>query len=152
MRIAARVMIGSAQSIPMMQRYAIYTVFIALWATGCIWLILDLAFSAPGEFGPVPHPAQPALLLAHGVIALGALYLLGWVAARHAAVQWRLGKRRVSGGVFTGLMTVLTLSGCALFFISEDKVQHLAAVTHEVLGVAFTAFALEHWFFRRCAG
>jgi hypothetical protein len=142
-------MIGSSQIIPVVQRYAIYTVFIALWATGCVWLILDLAFSAAGEFGPIPHPAKPGLLLAHGGIALGALYLLGWVAARHAAVQWRLGKRRLSGGVFTGLMVALTLSGCALFFISDDKAQHFAAVTHEVLGVAFTAMALEHWFYRR---
>jgi hypothetical protein len=41
------------------------------------------------------------------------------------------------------------LSGFALFFLSDDGLQHIAAVIHEVLGLGVTLFAIQHWFLGR---
>src|SRR5581483_4282147 len=69
-------------------RVAIYTVFGALWASGCLWLLLHEFFTHPGDFGPVPNPWEPAILRLHGWIAVAAVFLLGWITAGHISDRW----------------------------------------------------------------
>lgn len=133
---------------PGRRRAAIYLVLGGLWTTGCAWLFLDLAVAKRGPFGTTPHPLEPPILLIHGIMSILSLYLLGWISARHVLHWWPGGLRRVSGSALAALLALLALSGFALFFVSDDDWQHAAAVVHEVLGVAVTAFALQHWFFR----
>jgi hypothetical protein len=132
---------------PVAQRYAVYAVFGALWLSGCLWLLLHEYFAKPDEFGAARAPFEPTALLVHGVLALVATYLLGWIAARHVAQAWRDGRRRASGGAYSACVAALVLSGFALFFVSDDRWQHLCALAHDVLGLAFTVFAAQHWFF-----
>jgi hypothetical protein len=77
------------------------------------------------------------------------LYLLGYVSAHHVVRWWRGGLRRLSGGSFAAILAVLTVGGFALFFVSDDQWQRVLVETHDVLGIAITAFALQHWLFRR---
>ena len=134
---------------PRQQRLVIYALCTALWASGLIWWLLDLFLVRQGEFGRMPHPLQPPLLLAHAVLALLALYLFGWISAHHALRWWPHGLRRWSGGVLAALLFALAVSGFALFFISDDHWQRISKLTHEALGVAVTLCALEHWLFGR---
>ena len=53
------------------------------------------------------------------------------------------------GGALAALFLLLTLSGFALFFVSDDRWQHLAATVHDALGLGITVFAVQHWFFAR---
>jgi hypothetical protein len=131
------------------QRFAVYTVFGVLWLSGGWWLLLDQFFTRPGEFGRMPHPWEPAILLIHGVVAIFSMYVLGWVTARHVLRWWPAKLRRLSGGLLAALFAVLTLSGFALFFVSDDRLLRLSAASHDVLGIAITAFAIQHWFFAR---
>jgi hypothetical protein len=134
---------------PRRQRLAVYVVVGALWLSGCLWLCLDQFLSKRGEFGVAPHPLEPAILLIHGVIAILSMYLFGWVTARHILRRWPERVRRISGGTLGTIFVLLTLSGFALFFVSDDEWQHIAAWTHDVLGLGVTAFAIQHWFFVR---
>jgi Na+/proline symporter len=111
-------------------------------------LILDQFDAQRGPFGAIPHPLEPLLLLLHGISSIAAMYLLGWITSRHVLRWWTSGMRRLSGSVLAAMFVLLVVSGFALFFVSEDEWQHGAAVVHEVLGVAITAFAVQHWFFR----
>jgi succinate dehydrogenase/fumarate reductase cytochrome b subunit len=77
------------------------------------------------------------------------MYLLGWISARHVRRWWTGRLRRVSGGILAAIFALLTLTGFALFFISNDAWQHAAAAAHDVLGVAVTVIAIQHWFFAR---
>jgi hypothetical protein len=97
----------------------------------------------------MPHPLEPPLLLMHGVTAVASLYLFGWIGARHALRWWAAGLRRLSGGALASLLTLLTLTGFALFFLSSDAWQRYAAGAHDVLGIGVTLFAIQHWFFGR---
>jgi hypothetical protein len=134
---------------PKRPRAAVYIVLGGLWVSGCGWLILDLCCPKRGPFGAEPHPLEPPLLLIHGIAAVLGMYLLGWITARHVLRWWPARMRRVSGGALAAMLALLVLSGFALFFVSDDFWQRAAALSHEVLGVAVTAFAVQHWFFRR---
>lgn len=134
---------------PGRQRTAIYVVVGGLWASGCLWLFLDQFLARPGAFGPVPHPWQPGVLLLHGIAAILGTYLLGWVTARHVVFWWPGRRRRLSGALLAAFLALLTLSGFALFFVSDDRGQRFASLSHDVLGVGVTVSGIQHWFFAR---
>jgi hypothetical protein len=134
---------------PRRQRLAVYLVSTLLWATGILWLVLDQFFARQEQFGRTPHPLESPLLLAHGILAIGSAYLLGWVSARHVLLWWTAGLRRVSGAVFAALMALLGLTGFALFFLSSDRWQRFTQLSHDALGLGIALFALQHWFFGR---
>jgi hypothetical protein len=134
---------------PRGQRAAIYLIVGVLWVSGCAWLCLDQFAMQRGPFGNAPHPLEPPMLLIHGVASVASLYLFGWIGARHALRWWAGGLRRISGGMLAAILALLILSGFALFFLSSDAWQRYAAAAHDVLGVAVTLFALQHWFFGR---
>jgi hypothetical protein len=134
---------------PRAQRLAVYWIVGVLWLSGCAWLALDLALAKRGPFGTAPHPLQPPLLLAHGVVAILGMYLFGWIGARHVLYWWPARLRRLGGVILAALIGLLGVSGFVLFFVSDDETQRIAAVLHEVLGVAVTVFAVQHWFLAR---
>jgi hypothetical protein len=134
---------------PKRQRLAVYFIMGALWLSGCAWLCLDQFFAERGEFGVMPHPMEPAILLIHGVIAILAMYVFGWITAHHILRWWPARLRRISGGTLGAFLAVLTVSGFALFFVSVDEWQHVAAQIHDILGLSVTVFAIQHWFFVR---
>ncbi len=131
------------------QRLSVYLIFGSLWLTGCLWLCLDQFFARPGQFGIMPHPWEPAILLLHGVIAILSMSLLGWITAKHVMRWWPAGLRRLSGATLSAFVVLLAVSGFGLFFLSEDRSQHVAAVSHDVLGLGLTVFAIQHWFFAK---
>jgi uncharacterized membrane protein len=140
---------AAAQRMPVRQRSAIYLIMGALWLSGCLWLLLDQFFATQGQFGRTPHAWQPPLLLIHGIMSIAAMYLLGWVSARHVLRWWPGRLRRLSGGTLSVCLVLLAATGFALFFVSDDRWQQAAAVSHDVLGVAVTVFGIQHWFFAR---
>jgi hypothetical protein len=141
--------VPSRGRMPSRQRAAIYVVLGGLWLSGCLWLMLDQFFARPGQFGPMPHPWQPAVLLIHGVVAIFGMYLLGWVTARHVLRLWPGRLRRMSGAALTAFLVLLVVSGFALFFVSDDRWQRAAALSHDALGLLVTVFGIQHWFFAR---
>ncbi|HZO23466.1 MAG TPA: hypothetical protein VFB37_13265 [Steroidobacteraceae bacterium] len=125
-------------------RMAIYIVFGALWVSGCLWLLLHEFFTHPGDFGPLPNPWEPAVLRLHGWIAVTAVFLLGWITARHVSDRWGQTIKRPSGLAVVGVAVVLVLSGYALYY-TTDGLHDIAAAAHEMLGAAGLLFALLHW-------
>jgi hypothetical protein len=129
------------------QRLAVYGVVGALWASGCLWLCLDQFFAKRGQFGSIPNPLEPPLLLIHGILAILSLYLFGWLTARHVVRWWPGRLRRLGGGSLAAFLALLVVSGFALFFVTDDEWQHISRLIHDVLGLAVTLFAIQHWFF-----
>jgi hypothetical protein len=148
-RVLSAVRMSAAARMPNRQRAAIYIVLGGLWVSGCLWLLLDEFFARPGQFGTTPHPWQPPLLLAHGIVAILGMYLLGLVTARHVLRWWPARLRRLSGATLAMFLALLAVSGFALFFLSDDRLQRIAAVTHDALGLGVTVFGIQHWFFAR---
>jgi hypothetical protein len=134
---------------PAATRAATYGILGSLWLSGCVWLWLDQFAAGHGPFGTIPHPWAAPVLLLHGIIAVASLYFLGWMTARHVAHWWPRHRRRRSGGTFAGCLVLLTVSGFALFFLTDEGWQQGTARLHDIVGLAVTAFGLQHGFFVR---
>ncbi|MFO1410390.1 MAG: hypothetical protein U1F06_08450 [Steroidobacteraceae bacterium] len=134
---------------PAALRRAAWGVVLALWLSGTALLALQLLVRVPGEFGPTPHPLEPATRTLHGVLALATLYLLGWLSARHVGAGWQAARRRATGTLLLGSLALLVASGFALYFVTADAARGLAARAHDVVGVAALLPALLHWLRRR---
>ena len=125
-------------------RATVFAVCALLWSSGVAWLVLHFAFPQQGAFGPLPNPWEPLVMRVHGLIAVGAVFLLGWLAAGHVRVRWASARNRLSGLVLAGSGALLIASGYALYY-STGALHDVAALTHEWLGVAAIAAALAHW-------
>jgi hypothetical protein len=134
----------AAQSMSRGLKLAIYSLFGALWISGCYWLVLHYFFARQTDFGPVQHPWSPAVLRVHGWIAVGSVFLLGWITARHVSDRWPQMIKRVSGVATASVATLLALTGYALYY-TTDGLHDVAAVAHEVIGACAFLFALTHW-------
>src|ERR1700730_7246826 len=126
------------------QRWAVMLTFGALGVSGCEWLILHYFFAQPADFGLVQHPWAPLILRIHGWIAVAAVFLLGWITARHVSDRWPQMIKRVSGVGIAAAAGILALSGYALYY-TTDRLHDVAGATHEVLGGAAILLALAHW-------
>jgi len=125
-------------------RWAVMLTFGVLWLSGCEWLILHYFFAQPADFGPVQHPWAPLILRIHGWIAVAAVFLLGWITARHVSDRWPQMLKRVSGVGIASVAAILALTGYALYY-TTDRLHDLAGAIHEVLGGAAILLALVHW-------
>lgn len=125
-------------------RRAVYIVCTLLWITGSVWWVVHFGFPMTTEFGPAPNPWEPVLMRVHGWVAVGAVFLLGWITAEHISDRWRRARNRVSGFSLAGVAFVLTVSGYGLYY-TTDSLHDVAGYLHEVVGGAAIVFALTHW-------
>lgn len=128
---------------PALRRSLVWT-FGLLWVSGCAWLVLHYFFTSVTDFGLVPNPWAAVVLRVHGWLAVGGVYLLGWVSASHVSVRWPQEIKRSSGVAMATLAAVLVLTGYALYY-TTDRLHDGADFIHEVLGAAAILFALTHW-------
>src|SRR5690242_3946890 len=125
-------------------RRAMYTICSLLWLSGCAWLVLHFFFPVATDFGPAPNPLEPWVLRVHGWVAIGAVFLFGWITSEHISERLRKPHNRVSGLSLAVFVSILTLSGYALYY-TTDRLHDASAVAHEVLGALAIVFALVHW-------
>jgi hypothetical protein len=129
-------------------RAAVYSAAALLWLSGVLWLVLHYAFAQTGPFGPLPNPWEPSVMRVHGVLAVGAVFLLGWITASHLAERWPSGRNRLSGLTLAASAAVLIISGYALYYTTGSP-HEVASLVHEGLGVLALLAALAHWWRRR---
>lgn len=125
-------------------RASVLGVCALLWLSGMAWLVLHLAFEPRNEFGPLPHPWEATLMRLHGVLAVGGVFLLGWLGAGHVLERWRRSRNRFSGWTLLACAVLLVLSGYALYY-SVGALHAGSAWVHEWLGAAVIIVALAHW-------
>ena len=125
-------------------RATIHSTFVALWSFGAAVVVLKHFFQTAAQFGPTVHPWQPTLLEIHGILAVPATYLFGWICADHVAPRWRYAGDRKSGLWVLGLVATLVLTGFAAFFLVGDSVRTANGTLHEILGLSLLVPWLAH--------
>ncbi len=133
-------------------RRLIYASLGLLWLTGCAWLVLHVFFHRTTEFGTTPHPWQPRLLTLHGMVAVLAVFLFGWISSMHIGARWRRGTKRASGIVLLAVGAVLILAGFSNYYFTSESLLSGASVVHETLGVLAILPMLVHCLGRRRNG
>jgi hypothetical protein len=130
-------------------RTSTHVTFVALWLLGAAVFVLKHFFASAGEFGVTPHPWQPLLLTLHGIVAVAATFLFGWICADHVALTWRMRADRASGVWLLALILVLMITGFAAFFLVSDSLRAVNGTVHEWLGLALMIPWLLHLLFGR---
>jgi heme A synthase len=126
-------------------RNSLYGSLGTLWLTGCAWLLLHGSFQRSTEFGSTPHPLQPVLLSVHGIVAVVAVFFVGWVAGTHIGANWATRFNRVSGLALLIAMGLLALTGWSGYYLTVESFRADVATVHEAIGVLAIAPALVHW-------
>jgi hypothetical protein len=122
---------------------ALLSILAVLWSSGVLWLVLHYLLASPGEFGIIRHPLETPVLVIHGVLALVALFLLGWFAGRHASAA-ASGRRVASGWLLAVMTAAVVIAGGALLFLTSAAWQAGVAMVHEIMGVALLVPVLAH--------
>jgi hypothetical protein len=130
---------------PTWLRRVLYASLGLLWLSGLAWLVLHLFFARNTEFGTAPHPWQPGILMVHGVLAVLATFLFGWIVGSHVSLNWRRGAQRVSGVALIVLLAVLALTGLGSYYLTWDGARAVNSLVHEGAGLLTIIPALVHW-------
>ena len=80
----------------------------------------------------------------HGLIAVAAVFVFGWIGSGHIQARWSAALNRASGLWLLGFAIVLVVSGYALYY-STDALHEGAALAHQGLGLIAIIAALVHW-------
>ncbi len=124
-------------------RVAVHATFSLMWIVGTAVFVLRHFFEDPDVFGP--HPWQPPLTELHGILAVVATFLFGWIVADHRAQPQR---RRVSGTILVLFLVWLVVTGFAQFFLVSDEWRGIDSTLHEFVGLAFLVPWLAYVTFR----
>ena len=137
--------------LPRALRAAIYGIGALLWLSGALWLVLHYMLPQSTPFGPLPNPWEAPLMRVHGLIAVGAVFLIGWMTAAHVTTRWTSDRNRRSGLALGGTALLLVFSGYALYYTTGAP-HDAAAFAHEVVGVFAPLAGLAHWWRNRPRG
>ena len=106
--------------------------------------MLHFAFAQQTAFGPLPNPWEAVLMRMHGMLAVGGVFLLGWIIEAHTLERWGSARNRLSGIALVGSVALLVASGYALYY-TTGALHEAASRTHEWLGAGSLLAALAHW-------
>lgn len=129
-------------------RISVYSSLGLLWLTGCAWLVLHLWFQVPSDFGAAPHPLQPPLMVVHGVLAVAAIFLIGWLSGTHIGPSWKRDLNRTTGLTLIVALVLLALTGLGSYYFTSEGLRSANALVHEITGVLALIPALAHWLMR----
>jgi len=127
------------------RRIGLYAVAIGVWLTGGLWLIYHYFLEREGPFGFESHPLEKTWLILHAGFSFAAIWLLGMLWAIHIVRGWNMKWRRRSGGTMVGVMLVLVVSGCSLYYIDSQVIDEWTAILHWAVGLAALAVFFIHW-------
>src|SRR5450755_4600709 len=110
------------------QKTAVFATTATVGLTGLLWLVLhDMIDDEPGD-------ALRLLLMLHGISSYVLLVVIGSLLPRHVRSGWIRRRNIVTGVTVTATMTILAVSGLALYYGSEDLHQP-AKWLHVIVGL-----------------
>lgn len=127
----------------------LYAAFAAVWVTGAAWLPVHYFLRTEGEYGPQPHVLEQPLIRAHGAAMLLALIAFGSLFSHHLPRGWRTTLRRRSGVINVAALTILILTGYALYYFRTDENGARLSAAHWVPGLLAPVAIVVHVMSRR---
>jgi hypothetical protein len=96
------------------QKLAVFATTAVVGVTGLLWFVLhDMIDDEPGD-------ATHVLLILHGISSYAILVVIGSLLPRHVRLGWVRRRNIVTGVTVTAMMTVLAVTGLALYYGGED--------------------------------
>jgi hypothetical protein len=108
----------------------------ALWISGAVWLLLHYFGQRAGEYGPELNPAEPWMMILHGLVLIPALLGCGGLMIAHIPKGWNFTAQRVAGLAMTLVLAVLILSGYLLYYAGDEILRNWTSIIHWSIGLA----------------
>jgi hypothetical protein len=133
-------------------RRTLYAVSLILLLSGAVWAWFHHLDEA-GKASPALREANPWLMKVHGWAALGFAVLLGSLIPVHIRHSWHARKNRKNGVFFVIAISLLTLSGYALYYLGDETLRNAASQFHLWLGLVAPLLLIWHiWLGRKATG
>ena len=124
-------------------RWSIYVVGLALLLTGLAWAWLH-RLEETGTANGFWREINPRLMNTHGIAAVGFVLLLGTLLPIHVRHSWHARRNRANGVFFLTAVSILTLTGYALYYLGNEKLRALCSDVHFWLGAAVPLLLIWH--------
>ena len=129
---------------PLGLRNLLWVALGGLFVTGVFWLVLHYSANLENDSDTTHLPLEPWLLRIHGLAAYVTRLVLGAVYVRHVRPAWRAKRNRTSGTLLTGILALLILSGCGLYYFGGESLRQWTAYLHDFLGLVLPILLLFH--------
>jgi hypothetical protein len=125
-------------------RRCIYGITAWLTATGLLWLLAHYLLRPVGEFGEGVNPLEPWSMKLHGAGAMVALFFIGSLMNSHMRRALKAGRNLASGWSMIALLSALTASGYALYYVASEHSRPTWSAAHWIIGVALPLLLVLH--------
>ena len=125
-------------------RRCVYAACILLTASGILWLVAHYWLRVPGEFGETVHPLEPWSMKIHGAAAMLMLFFVGSLLNAHIRRALKSGRNLASGWSMIAILSALTVSGYALYYIAGEADRPVWSAVHWVIGLALPVWVIVH--------
>ena len=133
-------------------RRLLYVASSALFLSGVVWAWIQ-HLDESGKAGSGLLRMKTWLIAIHGFSAMTFVLLLGMILAGHVRRAWNARKNRSNGGFFLISVSLLALSGYALYYLGNEDWRNAASHFHLWLGIAAPVLLGWHiWRGRRATG
>ncbi len=125
------------------QKFFLLAASAALFLSGIFWAWIQHLDEA-GRAGPELRRLKTGLIALHGWSAMVFVLLLGAVLVNHVRRAWHARRNRPNGAFFLTAVSLLTLSGYALYYTADENWREAISHLHLWLGVTAPALLLWH--------
>lgn len=125
-------------------RRCIYASCLLLLLSGAAWLVARYFLRPVGPFGETIHPIEPWAMKVHGAATMAMLFFLGSLMNSHIRRALKSRRNLVSGWMMLATMTLLTLTGFALYYVASESDRPLWSRIHWIVGLGLAALMIVH--------
>ena len=115
-------------------RLTLYSASLLLFVSGAAWA-WENHLDETARAGEALRRLKPWLLKMHGFSAMGFVLLLGTLLPGHVRRAWHAHKNRGNGAFFLAAVSLLTLSGYALYYLGDEDWRDGVGKFHLWLGI-----------------
>jgi uncharacterized membrane protein len=124
-------------------RLTLYAASLLLFISGAAWAWAN-HLDETGRATENLRQSKTWLMEIHGFSAMAFVLLLGTLLAGHVRRAWHARKNRANGVFFLTAISLLTLSGYALYYLGDENVRAIVSNFHLWLGLAAPALLILH--------
>ena len=124
-------------------RWTLFVIGLALLLTGLAWVWLQQMDEA-GNLTEAWRELKMGLMKTHGWAAVGFVLLLGTLIPVHIRHSWHARRNRANGVCFLSAVSLLTLTGYALYYLGDEQLRALCSDVHFWLGSIIPLLLIWH--------
>lgn len=130
--------------LPAWQRRGFYLLLALLTLSGVAWLAAHFFLRPVSAFGVSVNPLEPWSMKLHGGAAMVAFWLVGSMLHLHIRRGLALRRNLIAGWSMLVVLTVLAVTGYALYYIAGEDSRPLWSTLHWIIGLLLAPLVLLH--------